>query len=350
MGIKMLTLVLRLENLFCVFRNYYFFTRKHRIITNIRSLLEIAFMLISVYLLLYLSQLTKLSSTVTFSLSIINSLMTMVSARWYARPFKRLLDYININHNYFSQDKIYLKALEKHYTMLKVLAFCYGLIGVSLFVFRRLDSEVTFERFIKGQYAVFFTNVILLNARYYIEYVVFYAVLVVLTEHVRCLSRRIQEDVEVYEKDEGRIEEHSMRMQMEKFEQWTKIYTNVKEGSNLFNHIFGVQGACGTTPTILFYSLKFFLYILALFMLSRSAFELRSSADWLRRDLVKLLIYCPIDQPSHRATKDLLRLVATRTLCTRAYGSLPIDMTLLPSSVMLFTSYTVIALQFNNVV
>ncbi|XP_045529457.1 uncharacterized protein LOC123717493 [Pieris brassicae] len=85
-------------------------------------------------------------------------------------------------------------------------------------------------------------------------------------------------------------------------------------------------------------------------MLTSSAQTLQTSADCLRRQLARLLIYCPINHSSYRATKDLLQLVATRKLRTRAFGSLAIDMTLLPSSVMFFTSYTVIALQFNNVV
>lgn len=55
-------------------------------------------------------------------------------------------------------------------------------------------------------------------------------------------------------------------------------------------------------------------------------------------------------QDYYKATKNLLRLVSTRPIRTETFGSIPVDMSLVPSCVIFITYYTVIALQFNNIV
>ncbi|XP_045772156.1 uncharacterized protein LOC123872069 [Maniola jurtina] len=85
-------------------------------------------------------------------------------------------------------------------------------------------------------------------------------------------------------------------------------------------------------------------------MLSRSAQSVQNSVDHLKRCLGRLLINSTENLECYKETKDLLRLITSRPIRTQALGSIYIDMSLLPKFVMFFTSYTVIALQFNNVV
>ncbi|XP_028158357.1 uncharacterized protein LOC114351372 [Ostrinia furnacalis] len=92
------------------------------------------------------------------------------------------------------------------------------------------------------------------------------------------------------------------------------------------------------------------LMLCILYMLSRAAQRMENSADVLRRRLCKLLVLSQPSDDYHKATKDLLRMMSTRPIHARAFGCINVDMTLLPACVSFFTSYTVIALQFNNVV
>ncbi|CAG4980127.1 unnamed protein product [Colias eurytheme] len=201
-----------------------------------------------------------------------------------------------------------------------------------------------------------------------------------MSEQVKSITRGIEESLQaivggtVSGVDNNAV--RSVRVDLDRFDKWTIAYTDVKESSNLFNAMFGVQitvmlvaamvyfiiflygfayisvSVMGYSQymTLVLYSCKLLIFLVALFILSRSAQNLQNEVDALKRQLVKLLIHYPTTDVCHKATKDLLRLVTTRAVRTRSFGSVNIDMTLIPYSVMFFTSYTVITLQLNNVV
>ncbi|CAK1595993.1 unnamed protein product [Parnassius mnemosyne] len=104
-----------------------------------------------------------------------------------------------------------------------------------------------------------------------------------------------------------------------------------------------------TTWLLLKICIKIILNQVEIFLLSKSAQKMQNNVDTLKRSLAKLLTYSLQDIEIYRATKDLLRFVSKRPLQIRAFGSIVVDMSLPPTCIMLFTSYTVIALQFNNV-
>ncbi|XP_064071917.1 uncharacterized protein LOC135193428 [Vanessa tameamea] len=98
------------------------------------------------------------------------------------------------------------------------------------------------------------------------------------------------------------------------------------------------------------YNFKIAVFLLLLFAISWSAQSVQNSSDLLKRRLGKLLINSLSDADTFKATKDFLHLVSNCPIKTQGFGSIDVDMTLVPKFVMFFTSYTVIALQFNNVV
>ncbi|KAL0841120.1 hypothetical protein ABMA28_014877 [Loxostege sticticalis] len=97
------------------------------------------------------------------------------------------------------------------------------------------------------------------------------------------------------------------------------------------------------------YVITLALMLSILYLVSRAAQRMENSANFLRRRLCRLLILSLKNDECYKATKDLLRMMSTRPIRARAFGSISVDMTLLPTCVSFFTSYTVIALQFNNV-
>nr|XP_053607625.1 uncharacterized protein LOC128673655 [Plodia interpunctella] len=86
-------------------------------------------------------------------------------------------------------------------------------------------------------------------------------------------------------------------------------------------------------------------------MLGVCAQGTQNDAQLLRRRLTKLLIDT-LDSTflSKYALRNLIRLVSIRTLRVQSFGSFDLNMTLPPACVAIFMSYTIIALQFNNVV
>ncbi|XP_063538096.1 uncharacterized protein LOC134747402 [Cydia strobilella] len=90
--------------------------------------------------------------------------------------------------------------------------------------------------------------------------------------------------------------------EMINLEKWRQYYTNVKKSKELFDEIYGIQ------------------------------------------------ILINLDQKKLRTVKRLLRIVSSRPIKVKTFGSIDINMTLVPACLTLVASYTVILLQFNNVV
>ncbi|XP_064071918.1 uncharacterized protein LOC135193429 [Vanessa tameamea] len=92
-------------------------------------------------------------------------------------------------------------------------------------------------------------------------------------------------------------------------------------------------------------------YQTGIYFISRSAQTAQNSVDELRRCLARLLILSlSSSKEDHKAIKTFLRLVTSHPIKTQAFGSIDINMSLIPKFLMILSSYTVMALQINNVV
>ncbi|XP_041978611.1 uncharacterized protein LOC121732723 [Aricia agestis] len=94
--------------------------------------------------------------------------------------------------------------------------------------------------------------------------------------------------------------------------------------------------------------MKFTYYFVPLYQLSSMAQATENSVDSLRRHIAHRLITLPLDDVNLKSTRRFLQLV--QPVKIQASGSINIDMALIPKIIMFFTTYTVTALQFNNVI
>ncbi|XP_069358837.1 uncharacterized protein [Maniola hyperantus] len=124
------------------------------------------------------------------------------------------------------------------------------------------------------------------NVRFLFEFIILHSFLFILSEQVKCLSRRISEENVVASGQmnaDGEINADGIQ-QVINFEEFRSLYVKIKE-----------------------------------------------------------------NEPYYSEVKSLLRSVSNPPFKTMAFGSIEVDMTLLPNFIMFIVSYTVIALQYNNV-
>lgn len=65
-------------------------------------------------------------------------------------------------------------------------------------------------------------------------------------------------------------------------------------------------------------------------------------------EIEKSVLFSFSDKRYYNEVKGFLRIVSNPPLRTQAFGSIEVDMTLLPNFIMFIVSYTVIALQYKN--
>ncbi|CAH0719457.1 unnamed protein product, partial [Brenthis ino] len=158
------------------------------------------------------------------------------------------------------------------------------------------------------------------------------------------------------------------------FNKFKVAYMNIKDTLNLINSIYGIQLTCMLISASALFIATFYVIastgiegyitwldtmpkvfiilvtLIAIFILSQSAQTVQNSVESLRRSLGTLIINLAPDNENFKTIKYFLRLISNQPLIIRAVGYVNVDMSLVPKMVMLVISYTVIALQFNNVV
>ncbi|XP_063366287.1 uncharacterized protein LOC134654745 [Cydia amplana] len=137
--------------------------------------------------------------------------------------------------------------------------------------------------------------------RLHVECNFIYYIFHTVSEQLQCIMRSVVRSKLFYNENSD---------QMINLEKWRQYYTNVKKSTELFNEMYGIQ-----VHLILFY--------------------------WFM-----LIFY----QKKLRAVKRLLRVVSSRPIKVKTFGGIDINMTLVPACFTFVASYTVILLQFNNVV
>ncbi|CAG5031759.1 unnamed protein product [Parnassius apollo] len=196
---------------------------------------------------------------------------------------------------------------------------------------------------------------------------------------LKCIIQLVVEETNTLDESFEEVEDGELRIltykeQIKKIQQWSFVYTHLAKATKLFNVIFGLQITVMLVSAIAYISTFLYTFIFisvnvhknkswvlfkiciklilnqaGILLLSKAAQKMQNNVDMLKRCLATLLTYSLHDIEMYRATKDLLRFVSKRPLQIRAFGSIVVDMSLPPTCVMLFTSYTIIALQFNNV-
>ncbi|KAF9417175.1 hypothetical protein HW555_005686, partial [Spodoptera exigua] len=214
--------------------------------------------------------------------------------------------------------------------------------------------------------------------RYLFQYFVLYSILFVICEQLRTITRSIDRELspprDMRENVEQAGDLSSETVSHDKINKWVKAYENINDTSNLCNAMFSIQltvmilivtvyyiilmysialisvEGSQTMPTSMFAHLfSMAIFLTALFVISRAGQNVQNSSLQLRQKLCELCVYTLDNEECYKLAKDLLRCVRTRPVRIHVFGTLDVDMSMLPSIVAFFTTYTVIALQFNNV-
>ncbi|XP_068632022.1 uncharacterized protein [Battus philenor] len=222
-------------------------------------------------------------------------------------------------------------------------------------------------------------NATLCHIRFFYEYCLMYTLLYVIGDQLECIVRSMEKDIKFVEATDEMIEINNtsssvLQDKIDRTAQWSRMYCRVVEEIDIFNNIFSLQicimlitaisyqtiflyaftflsVSSFQNPSILIkYALNISIAHILILFLSKSAERIKNNVKKIRRCLGRILI---ISLKStyyfYRATKDLLRFISKRQLRIHAFGSIIVDMSLPPSCIMIFTSYTIIALQLNNV-
>ncbi|XP_063623079.1 uncharacterized protein LOC134795177 [Cydia splendana] len=65
---------------------------------------------------------------------------------------------------------------------------------------------------------------------------------------------------------------------------------------------------------------------------------------------IKIFLIGKYDENKLKIVKQLLQIVTTRPIKVKAFGGIDVNKTLIPACLSIVASYTIIALQFNNIV
>ncbi|VVC96844.1 unnamed protein product [Leptidea sinapis] len=277
MKIKTLKFLIKTENVLSIYRNYSSFSTVKKRLTILRIIFDFLFIIFNINNQIFVFEKYGVLDLLRSQIAIANSVFVFLLALYNAKNFKYLMRGFEETHRIFQNDEVYIKNIEVNYKQIKILFLIYFIFSCAGLISTDLEmNNFPFN-------LAFYINLFLCHLRYIFEFLVLYVTLFQIAQEVKCLTRSIEEylkyNMRIKRDDtETTYASESARETLDRFNEWTKIYTKVKETSNLFNKIFGLQ------------------------------------------------------------------------LRYHAFGSVAIDMTLIPKCVMFFTSYTIIVLQFNNVV
>nr|WCC57746.1 gustatory receptor 34 [Papilio dardanus] len=376
---KPFKILLVIGNVLFLFRNISFVSKRIRAIMIIAIIVEISISIYNCYIIAYFCLYYHLSDCVNIYMVFWNSLVLIFFSCYYSEKFKKLLISFNEFNSFFIKDEFYSKKNNNRNPILIIFFILFVITKIVLiFVTRKYYNPL------RRKFSVFFAvclriNTLLNDIRYFYEYFLLYAILGIISDQLDCIIRSVDKEIKYNSSYLEKIQVNHIKLSIKTIsyeknvKQWSQIYSGIAESTDKFNDVFGIQMtimliSAVTYITIFLYTITFLsvhglydtstliVYIqktiimqIQILILSYTAQRINNKVLTLRRRLGALLLDSVNDYNRYRITKDLLRFISYRRLQIKAFGSFSVDMTLPPSCVMLFTSYTVIALQFNNV-
>nr|WCC57965.1 gustatory receptor 34 [Papilio polytes] len=376
--LKSFKMLLVIGNLLFLFRNMSLVGLRIRMIMIFAIIVTISVAFYNCFVIVYYSLYFHVGDCINILMVFLNSLILILFSCYYSKRFDRLIICFNKHSSFFTKDELYLRRIKKRNVVMITFFILFVILKIIL-VF--LGTKYYF--LLRKRFSVFMSMCLRLNTvfndvRYFYEYLLLYTLLGLISDQLDCVIRSIDRDVHISSTPD-RIEVNTIRLSMiqteyeKNIEQWSLIYSGIANTTDMFNNIFGVQitimlmlavtyitiflytitflsvHGLYDTATLVVYIQKIIIMHIQILILSYTAQRIKNKVQTLRRRFGRLLLNSLNDYKRYRATKDLLRFISYRRLRIEAFGSIPVDMTLPPSCVMLFTSYTVIALQFNNV-
>nr|WCC57799.1 gustatory receptor 36 [Papilio glaucus] len=366
-----------LGNALLLFRNLSFTSRINRCIIYCAILVELFCTIGYSVLCLYFNVYFGIADVIFINVGLLNSILFVLLSCYHGENFKKLLEFLESNYGFVDKDNMYLKDFGRKKNIFKLALVTYLTVRTIVFYLssRYFISDKTLSYFVV---VILKINAFLWDFRYFYEYLLMYALLYMFSEHLECIIRSVVEQkrlVAAELKLTGMtVPNDSICSQyVEKISEWFEAFKHVKEAAKLFNTIFSFQLAVMLTSAVFYVtfflydtsvlgikdgynSMKIIKYIVRLvifhvhiIVLSRAGQRLHNNVEHLKRRIGKILISSLIDEKFYKATKDLLDYICYGQTRIQAFGSIDVDMSLPPTFIMLFTSYTILALQLNNV-
>lgn len=256
MSIKILKLLSTTENILGIYRNYSLLSKLKKFLIWFQILIEIIVVSCSFkFLRQILAVNLKIQVYIIITYMICSLSMIMLSL-YHSRNYIKVTRSIKSSHQRFIHDKIYLRNLSRNYKMLIFVIIFYVsmMIVLEFYVFTSYYFKLTST---DGLNVVYFIYMIICNLRFSFQFVVAYSFSMLLSEHVKCIAREISKEKNlksIITEDEDTNTIEVIPQYITSFDEWTTVYTNIKECSDLINVVFGVE--VGT-----FYGVNFFEYL-----------------------------------------------------------------------------------------
>nr|WCC57749.1 gustatory receptor 36 [Papilio dardanus] len=364
-------------NLLLLFKNLSLISRRNRYFIYCVILLELFLSITNCVAYVYYKIYIRYADIIYNFVLFINSTIFVLFSCYHAENLKKMLTFLESNNEFVQKDIMYLKdfARKKILIIVIVITHC-GL---------KILMPILYSKFFnwnpKIPFFIFFIlklNSLAWDFRCVYEYSLMFALLYLFSEQLECIIRSIVKHKHFVSsnyklKDANWPNEFVCNQYIEKMSEWFYAVTLVTEAIKLFNTVFGFQLAVmltsGTFYVTLFlydtaavsikneydnillltFILRLVVTQLLVFVLSKAGQRLFDNVEHLRRLIGKIYILSLADDKFYDATKDMLMYMSCGQARVLAFGSVEVNMQLPPTLIMLFTSYTILALQFNNV-
>ncbi|XP_061717567.1 uncharacterized protein LOC133525296 [Cydia pomonella] len=290
--LKWLEIFLKIEEFFGFSRTFVTWSIPGKLSVFLRVLVEF------VLAIFVLQKKKTLNSIAEFILTNTLSFGSLLLSCYYSKTFLRFISNIQTNNIIFKSDSVYSNNL---IISLKLEVYIWFGYFISICVIATININMFYH--IEGT-IMFFINKVLVNLRFHIELAVITCTLCTMSEQLQSITRSIKKEHAIDSPARKTLvkDDNDVEGLIKNVDQWLFNYSNVKKCSNIFNEIYGIQ-----------------------------VLECSDNAE--QKELLKLL-----------------RVVINQPIYIKTFGAVSVNMTLVPACFGLIVSYTVVALQFNNVV
>nr|WCC58018.1 gustatory receptor 33 [Papilio xuthus] len=374
--LKALRIFFILGNILFLFPNLYVLNKRKRVIICLLIFIEIILSLTNGVICAYYKLYFHFPDMIYFNLSLFNSMLFILLSYYHSKHYEIMFNFLDSNDTFVTRDDKYLKNFEKRkiillLTLIPYLVLKTGVPWASSRYFNMPEHSLPFFVIV-----ILKINASIYELRFFYNYYILYVILYLISEQLECILRSIIKEkpfvATVFVQTD--IVSDSMSIQYKNITtEWSDVFTFITEAIIMFNKIFSLQMTLMFSSGVIYITLflydtavistrslydnfmltKYLLKVLVLhvqiFVLSKAGQRINNNVENLKRRVGKLLIKSLTNIQSYEVTKNLLQHISNGRTQIQAFGSINVDMSLPPTFIMLFTSYTVIALQFNNV-
>lgn len=240
MCIKILKLLSTIENILGINRNYCLLSKFKKFSIWFQILIEIIVVSCS---FLFLRQIVGLKKHEHIIITyMICSLSIIILSLCHSGNYIKVTRSIKNSHQRFIHDKVYLRNLSRKYKMLMfVIIFYVSIMTVIEFYVFTFNSKSTSMYDLNVVYFIYLT---ICKLRFSFRFVVIYYFSMLLSEQIKCIARGISKERKlksIITEDEDTNTIEVISQDVTSFDEWTTIYKNIKECSDLINIVFGVE-------------------------------------------------------------------------------------------------------------